>query len=428
MVYKQSIKSNYYIQIMKKSVTHFLLLALAVIAAGCSNDNDKSDENANGIAITLQEKYETATFTVLDITPSDAGANAKYEWKMTKNPINQTTDSIVGSTKDLRFTAIYAGSYEFVLNVAAGDKTGSKKTTVTVTNETSNYNPYITSIFDFDPAPGMFANDLYKDGFSKEDVMQLALGRIDKTSVGYPLDLGGFGGSIVVGFDHTVVNVPGTEDFRIYGGDVSNPTGAKGNPPAPGLIYVAYDKNKNGKPDDDEWYEIIGSQHTKETTIKNFKVTYYKKGADEPLVTSSALFLDFEHVYCENNQDEKYYLARPKGRKEFYPLWAAQTTVSYEGTKLDVDFKTARANQTTLWYSTPPEWGYANAINPDIDIDWAMDKNGNKANLPGIDFIKVVNCVSEPMGLCQQQSSMAAVFAGAGDLHLLKKYNLKRAN
>lgn len=413
---------------MKKNVTHLLLFALAFAFIGCSSDNDKPDENANVIEITLQEKYEIPTFTVLDIAASDAGDTAKYEWIMTKNPVNLVTDSIVGNTKDLRFTAIYAGAYEFTLNVTAAEKKGSKTTTVNVTNETSNYNPYITSIFDFDPAPGMFANDLYKDGNSKEDVMKTALGRINETSVGYPLDLGGFGGSIIVGFDHTVVNVAGAEDFRLYGGDVSNPTSSKANPPAPGLIYVAYDKNKNGKPDADEWYEIIGSQHSKANTIKNFKVTYHKKAAGEPLVTSSALFLDYEHVFCENNQEETYYLARPRAKKEFYPLWAAQTKVTYEGLKLDVDFETARAGQTTLWNSTPPEWGYVNAINPNIDIDWAVDKDGNKANLPGINFIKVVNCVSEPMGLCQQQSSMATVFAGAGDLHLLKKYNLKKAN
>lgn len=411
---------------MKKNVTHFLLFAFAFAFVGCSSD-DKPDENANKIEVTLQEKYETPTFTVLDITASDAGTNAVYEWIMTKNPVDQVTDSIVGNTKDLRFTAIYAGSYEFTLNVTSGEKKGTKNTTVTVINETADYNPYITKIFDFDPAPGMFANDLFKDGNSKEDLMKTVLGRIDKTSVGYPLDLGGFGGSIIVGFDHTVINVPGVSDFRVYGGDISNPTVPKANPSAPGLIFVAYDKNKNGKPDEDEWYEIIGSQHAKSNTVKNFKVTYRKKGANEPLVTASALFLDYEHVYCENNQGESFYLARPRAKKEFYPLWKTQTEVSYEGTRLDVDFETARPGQTTLWNSTLPEWGYVNAVNPDIDIDWAVDKNGNKANLPGIDFIKVVNCVSEPMGLCQQQSSMAATFAGAGDLHLLKKYNLKKA-
>lgn len=31
---------------------------------------------------------------------------------------------------------------------------------------------------------------------------------------------------------------------------------------------VAFDKNKNGKPDDDEWYEIAGSEYFKDSTIK----------------------------------------------------------------------------------------------------------------------------------------------------------------
>ena len=408
---------------MKKNLTHLLLIAIAAVFTSCSsnNDDDKAEEK---IAVTLQEKYETSTFSVLNIPASAEVASPVYEWILTKNPVNQTTDSIVGNTKDLRFVPIYAGAYELTLNVTSGDKKGSKKTIVNVTNETKNYNPYITSIFDFEPAPGMFANDVYKDGFKKEDVVRTALGRINETNVGYQLDLGGFGGSIIVGFDHTVVNVSGQNDFKIYGGDLTD----KANPPAPGIIYVAYDKNGNGKPDEDEWYEIIGSQHTKANTIKNFKITYHKKAVGVPVVVSGPndMFSDREHIFCENNSPETYYMPKSKSKKEYYPLWATQTSVTYEGTRLNVDFVTARPGQTTLWNFTPPEWGYANAVNPDIDIDWAVDKNGNKANLPGINFIKVVNCVSEPMGLCHQQSSMATKFAGAGDLHLLKKYNLKK--
>ena len=408
---------------MKKNLTHLLLIAYAAVFTSCSsnNDDDKAEEK---IAVTLQEKYETSTFSVLNIPASAEVASPVYEWILTKNPVNQTTDSIVGNTKDLRFVPIYAGAYELTLNVTSGDKKGSKKTIVNVTNETKNYNPYITSIFDFEPAPGMFANDVYKDGFKKEDVVRTALGRINETNVGYQLDLGGFGGSIIVGFDHTVVNVSGQNDFKIYGGDLTD----KANPPAPGIIYVAYDKNGNGKPDEDEWYEIIGSQHTKANTIKNFKITYHKKAVGVPVVVSGPndMFSDREHIFCENNSPETYYMPKSKSKKEYYPLWATQTSVTYEGTRLNVDFVTARPGQTTLWNFTPPEWGYANAVNPDIDIDWAVDKNGNKANLPGINFIKVVNCVSEPMGLCHQQSSMATKFAGAGDLHLLKKYNLKK--
>ena len=407
---------------MKKNFTHLLLIAFAAVFTGCSSNDDKPEQKL--IAITLQDKYETPTFSILNIPASAEVTSPVYEWVLTKNPFNQTKDSIVGNAKDLRFVAVYPGAYELTLNVSSGDKKGSKKTIVNVTNEVKNYSPYVTSLFDFDPAPGMFANDLYKVGFKKEDILRTALGRINETSVGYQLDLGGFGGSVIVGFDHTVVNVPGQSDFKVYGGDLSD----KENPPAPGLIYVAYDKNSNGKPDDDEWYEIIGSQHTKANTIKNFKITYHKKAAGAPVVVGGPndMFSDREHIFCENNSPESYYMPRSKSRKEYYPLWASQTAVTYEGIKLNVDFVTARPGQAILWNFTPPQWGYVNAVNPDIDIDWAVDKNGNKANLPGINFIKVVNCVSEPMGLCHQQSSMATKFAGAADLHLLKKYNLKK--
>lgn len=410
---------------MKKNLPYLVFFAFLFI--GCSNNDD--EVNQDSIALVLQEKYEVATFNVLNVNASTTAEKPVYEWVLTKNPVNQTVDSIVGNTKDFRFIAVNSGAYELTLNVIDGDKKASKKTVINVSNETTNYNPFVTAIYNFNPAPGMFANDFYTEGSSKEDVMQIALGRISETSVGYPIDLGGFGGSIVVGFDHTVVNIAGKKDFRVYGGKMPNGLIPTGNPPAPGLIYVAYDKNKNGKPDEDEWYEIIGSQHTKENTIKDFKITYAKPAATKPLVSPSRLWIDVEHVFCENNQKETYYLAKPAGtEKDFYPSWIAQNTMTFEGMKLNVDFETARAGQTTLWNFTPPEWGYVNAVNPDIDIDWAVDKSGNKANLPGVDFIKIVNCVSEPMGLCMQQSSMATQFSGAADLHILKKYNLKKAS
>ena len=406
---------------MKKKLTRLSLLSLGLLLIGCSNDDSEKQ-----IEVTLQEQYEVSTLSVLDITASDNSNNPNYEWTLIKNPVNQTTDSIVGNTKDLKFIALHSGTYELTLSVTEANKKTTKKTVVNVINETKNYNPYITSIFDFAPAPGMFANEFYTVGNSKTQVMQIALSKINETSTAKPIDLGGFGGSIVIGFDHTIINIAGQKDFRVFGGDISNPTVPKGNPPAPGLIYVAYDKNKNGKPDEDEWYEIIGSQHTKGNTIKNFKITYYKPVDGKPLVSVSRLWIDNEHLYCENNQDEKYYMEKPSGaKKDFYPALVSENTMVFEGLKLDVDFKSSRPNQTTLWNSTFTEWGYVNSINPDIDIDWAVDKNGNKANLPGIDFIKVVNCVSEPMGRCAQQSSMATQFSGAADLHLIKKYNLE---
>ena len=35
------------------------------------------------------------------------------------------------------------------------------------------------------------------------------------------------------------------------------------------------------------------------------------------------------------------------------------------------------------------EWGYGGIKDPSIDISWAVDNNGKKVHLPGIDFVKV---------------------------------------
>ena len=35
------------------------------------------------------------------------------------------------------------------------------------------------------------------------------------------------------------------------------------------------------------------------------------------------------------------------------------------------------------------EWGYGGIKDPSIDISWAVDNNGVKVHLPGVDFVKV---------------------------------------
>lgn len=51
-----------------------------------------------------------------------------------------------------------------------------------------------------------------------------------------------------------------------------------------------------------------------------------------------------------------------------------------------------------------------------IDIDWAVDKNGNKVHLPGIDFVKVYNGVDKENGWLGEASTEVA---GGQDLHML---------
>lgn len=61
------------------------------------------------------------------------------------------------------------------------------------------------------------------------------------------ISLGGFGGYVVVGFDHTITNVTGKRDFRVLGNafySAANPDSdaPEGGSCEPGVIMVAYDK------------------------------------------------------------------------------------------------------------------------------------------------------------------------------------------
>ena len=71
--------------------------------------------------------------------------------------------------------------------------------------------------------------------------------------------MGGFGGYIIFKFDHTVVNQNGY-DFVIRGNAFDGSS-------EPGAVMVAFDRNGNGVPDDDEWYELKGSEAGKKETI-----------------------------------------------------------------------------------------------------------------------------------------------------------------
>ena len=78
--------------------------------------------------------------------------------------------------------------------------------------------PYINKVYEYRPAPGQFVNKmpLYEEGDTEETMAAKATASIanDNQEV---ISLGGFGGYVVFGFDHSVVNVPYAYDFQIDG-------------------------------------------------------------------------------------------------------------------------------------------------------------------------------------------------------------------
>lgn len=148
------------------------------------------------------------------------------------------------------------------------------------------------------PAVGQYTNVLpsYEEGDTQENMNQKVLDAIGNGNRSM-ISLGGYGGYVTVGFDHTIENKAGLRDFRVLGNAFysaanPNPDAPVGGSCEPGIIMVAYDKNKNGVPDDDEWYEIAGSAHNNPegeawyqmainagndvNTYKDYQITYYR--------------------------------------------------------------------------------------------------------------------------------------------------------
>jgi hypothetical protein len=230
--------------------------------------------------------------------------------------------------------------------------------------------PYLSKVYEFKQAPGQFTNDLVKT--------DILVGNAGNGLV----SLGGFGGYIVFGFDHSVENIGGA-DLGIYG----NPLIGKGRDfSEPGIVCVMKDENKNGLPDD-TWYELAGSEYNASTTVKNYTITYYR-----PSAPSSDIF------WKDNQGKEGFILRNQFHGQDYFPSWATGSTILFTGTLVKNTFSAG-----DIMTNSPLSFGYAdNGSNEysklqeqygrgfnTFDIDWAVDAAGKKIALTSIDFIKV---------------------------------------
>lgn len=261
----------------------------------------------------------------------------------------------------------------------------------------------MTRVYDYQPAPGQFINtttSAYQDGFTKEEVINYAQEALTKKPGQGMVTLGAFGGSIIVGFDHTIANAEGEYDFKIYGNAFAN--GAE-----PGIVMVSRDTNGNGLPDD-EWFELAGSEYAKETTLKNYKVTYYRPESDDQDVR-----------WTDNLGGEGVVPKNTFHKQSYYPKWISEDSYTVIGTRVAGNAVNAGTDEAPNWQLATLDWGYAdNYPNTDeksnFKIDWAVDRNGTPVKLNGIDFIKVYTGVQQECGWVGETSTE---FSGAEDLH-----------
>lgn len=357
----------------------FALLSLSILTA-CKKEN--KGEAAPDIQMSVTEKTITAgineTITIEAVNKNSS--SIAHEWQLNGTIVSTEAIFKYVVPKSGSYTVTYkatnaAGSftYEYIINVD-----------MVIVPVTPNSKAYVSTMFEFLPAPGQNTNK--------------TLGTIDaaKSLEGKQgmVSLGAWGGYIVLGFDHTVINEANKEDIIVYGNPYSNFA-------EPGIIWVMRDENGNGKPDD-TWYELKGSEFGNAGYVRDYEVTYTK-----PAVGGNVSWKDNKGASGTVNISSASFQA--------YPAWLTTNEYTLKGSILP----TTGIKPGGIVTSNPFAFGYAdNTVNGDkIDIANAVDKDGKVLSLGGIDFIKIQTGIQANLGVLGELSTEVV---GVADLSLLK--------
>ena len=348
--------------------------------------------------------YHTVVGRKLLIAPTTTKGlddSVNYSWEMNGEVLPSTSKQHI-------FTAATTGEYH--LSAYATAQRGNNEITIThnfvvTVYEAGAYyrarsgasNANWNKVYEYTPAPGQFINELKTGGFDGTQTTPEAaiayaerrMSEVDRDGNPYPnwVSLGGFGGYIVVGFDHSIDN-SGDYDLGILGNSFSGSS-------EPGIVWVMQDENGNGLPDD-TWYELAGSETGKAETIRNYEVTYYRpSGASMPV----------QWTDNQGNSGEVDYLSQFHRQEYYYPLWIEADSYTLRGTCLAPRNYDASGNGS-YWVNAEYDWGYADNFSPvdregegdnsnaiantnHFKISNAIDIDGESISLDFIDFVKV---------------------------------------
>ena len=319
-----------------------------------------------------------------------------------------------------RFVAERTGDY--LIAVTVTDSDGSRaaaEVTVHCTAgagarpRTAQSSRYQSRVYEYIPAPGQFINDT-KSGFtggetSHEAAAEYAESRLEKRLF---VSLGAFGGCIVAGFDHSIVNRGGADyDFAIQGNAFLSAAGGSNEP---GIVWVMQDINGNGLPDD-EWYELRGSESGSEGTLQNYSVTYFRPAG----AGMAVMWRDSQGA--EGTID---YMPALHTQQSYYPLWIAEQSYTLSGTRLES--RNIYDEATGFWHNNAYEWGYADNRGSDVlsegdsstgegqkvgfRIANAMHADGTAVGLEFIDFVKVQTALNSKSGGLGENSTEVLSF------------------
>ncbi len=319
--------------------------------------------------------------------PEDASRQSYYAY----TPRSTGRHTITATASVLRGDEPMVVSKIFTLDVYAEGKFYREATAAS--NSDCNH------VYDYTPAPGQFIGDKYT-ATTPTEASTVALQRMQQ---GQYISLGGFGGYIVVGFDHSIVNGEGY-DFAVAGNSFDSSS-------EPGVVWVMQDENGDGEPND-TWYELAGSETGKSSTIRNYAVTYYRP---------SGAGMSVQWVDNMGGSGEIAYLPTYHKQDYYYPEWITADSYTLSGTRLEARNYDKYGNGA-MWIQPPYDWGYADnyssidrlaegegsenmAMPNGFDISKAIDHRGESIELGFVDFVKVQTACNTSSGWLGENST-----------------------
>lgn len=382
-------------------ILYFILMAL--MTAACTHD-------VQMVNLGIDDDYYVYRMKKLKLESAYTGR--EYKWTLT-SPDGVTKE--VSADSEYIFMEADEGLYRLTFDIIDDRTPYHHEFTVTVMHEEIEYSPWIARVYEYCPAPGQFVNEMpqYEAGDTYADILQKCEESISgKNDV--MISLGGYGGYVTFGFDHTVVNEPGKKDFRIWGNafyELLHPD-EKGGSAEPGIVMVSYDVNMNGQPDD-PWYELAGSEYHKPETLHNYTLTYRRPDlAREPVPDDDYPYLtDLYYIPWYDSEGSTGYMPKNSFHiQDYYPKWVDADELTFTGTRLAPN-AVDTSGQGTYYVLYSYDWGYVDNHPNDyadlnsFDIDWAVDADGNPVHLPGVDFVRVYTGLNQQCGWLGETST-----------------------
>lgn len=239
----------------------------------------------------------------------------------------------------------------------------------------------VNRVYEYMPAPGHQVNgyiivgESYPDNCTHEQACDSVMAHFSRK---WSVSLGGQGGYLIAGFDHSVPAGGAPYDLCIKGNPFSYQS-------EPGIIWVSQDDNGDGLPND-QWFELAGSEYGTTNHTTEYAITYF-----HPEKAKSAI------GWRDSNNDTGYipYMSYWNPKPFYWQSWQKENEMTFFGSRL----KDRSTYEKGISDIPPYDWGYADNLGDFIDgpagkmgyyrISNARTWDGKPADLQYIDFIKI---------------------------------------